>query len=82
MDKLTVEELSHRESFADFAKEIEIINILKPIVVVDHGDIIGVDDVFDLGFDTGLVVFDFIERFEIAFAVLLGVADLTSGATN
>ena len=34
LDELAIEKLSHREDFADFAEEVEIFYVLKPIEII------------------------------------------------
>lgn len=82
LDELAVEELGHGEVFADFAQEIEIFDVFEPIEVVEHGEVVGFDDALDLGFDTGFVVVNFFERFEVALAVFFGIANLAGGAAD
>ena len=82
LNELTIEKLGHRERFADFAEKIEVIDILEPVVIVDHGNIVRSHDALNLGLYTGFIVSDFLERFEVTFAVFLWVADLAGGATN
>ena len=61
LNELAVEKLSHRESFANFAEEREVVHILKPVEVVKEDGLVGVDDFFDLFFDARFVMLDFVE---------------------
>ena len=98
LDKFAVEKLGHRKCFSDSAEEVEIVDVFEPVVVVDHGELIMIigwvaitesiggtiktNDRFDLFFDAGLVVLDFVYSFESTFTIFFWVTDLTSGATN
>lgn len=60
LDELAIEQLSHAEGFADFTKEWEEFNILKPVEVVeDFGAWTTTGDADDLSGESGLIVFDF-----------------------
>ena len=98
LDKFAVEKLGHRKCFSDSTKEVEIVDVFEPVVVVDHGELIMIigwvtitesvggaiqtNDGFNLFFDAGLVVFDFVYSFEITFTIFFWVTDLASGAAN
>ena len=83
LDKLAVKKLGHTESFADFAEERKELNIFEPIVIVkDNGIGRGVGDLDDLFGESGLVAFDFVEVFKVAFGGIFGVANLAGGTTN
>lgn len=83
LDELAVEQLGHAEAFADFAKERQEFDIFEPVEIVDDGGIlVGVGDANDLTRESGFVVFDFVERLELAFGVVFWIANLASGATN
>ena len=98
LNKFAVEKLGHRKCFSDSTKEVEIVDVFEPVVVVDHGELIMIigwvaitesiggtiqtNDGFDLFFDAGLVVLDFVYSFEITFTIFFWVTNLTSGTTN
>ena len=83
LDKLAVKKLGHTESFADFAEERKELDIFEPIVIVkDNGIGRGVGDPDDLFGESGLVAFDFVEVFKVAFGGIFGVANLAGGTTN
>lgn len=83
LDELAIEQLSHTESFADFAEEWEILDIFEPIVVIDKlGAFWGMSDADDLLGKSGLVFLDFVEALEIALGGVLWVTNLAGGTTD
>lgn len=82
LDELAVEELGHGKRLTDFAEEGEVVDVLEPVVVVNHdGGIVG-EDAADLGADAFLVMVDFGEGFQVALAVFLRVANLAGRAAD
>ena len=83
LDELAVKQLSHTESFADFAQERQEFNIAKPIVIIENlGVGRGMSDTNDLSGESAFVVFDFVEALEVAFGGIFRVANLASSATH
>ena len=74
--------MSHAEDFADFAEEAEKVDRFEPVIVVDHLEIFGLDNVADLFSKSVFVMLDFVKRLEVAFASFFGVANLTGSAAN
>ncbi len=83
LDKLTIEELSHTEGFADFAEEGEEFDIFEPIIVVyELGAFGGMGNLDDLLGESDFVLFDFIKTFEVTLDGVFGVANLAGSATD
>lgn len=83
LDKLAVKELSHTESFADFAEEWKEFDFTKPVIVIKNSGVLWrMGNTDDLAGESGLVALNFIEALEVAFGGILWVANLTGGATD
>jgi hypothetical protein len=83
LDELAIEKLSHTEGFADFAKEWQEFDVFKPIVVIENfGVSWGMGDADDLGSESGFIVLDFLERFEVALSGIFRIANLAGSTTN
>jgi hypothetical protein len=83
LDELAVKELSHTESFANFAEEWQEFDVFEPIVVIENlgvGWRMGNAD--DLCGESGFVVLDFLERFEVTLSGIFWITNLAGCTTD
>ena len=82
LDKLTIEKLGHRKGFSDFTEEREKFYIFEPIKIINKVSIFSVDNSGNLSLDSGFIELNLRKRFQVTFAILFRVANLTGSSAN
>ena len=81
-DEFSIEQLCHREVFANITQKIEITNVFEPIIVIDKLELLTVKQAAVLSRDPMFVNGNLVKRSKITLNVLLWVTDHSCCSTH